>query len=84
MEPQHKKNRENPLRSLMKDNVFEQLSELNLIDANGLRNFVIREKYRKLRSQEFKSKEAMDIIHLEYKNLAYNTIRKIIFRKVLK
>lgn len=72
-------NKDNPLKSLISDDVFEQLINLNLINFKELRDFEIRKKYKDLRGQKFKSNDAIAAVHIEYKNLAYRTIRKIIY-----
>ncbi len=71
---------ENPLKSYIPDSVFEFLVKNNLLREKGVRDFIIRQYFHRLK-KEYSTQEAIDLLQKEYPYLQYETIRKIIYQK---
>lgn len=76
---QIKKTNENPLSDLISDDIYYLLDDNGLIDQRGVRNFHIRQRYQDLRERETCSFDAIDEIQMEYPNLQFDTIKKIVY-----
>ncbi len=71
----------NPLGDLISDELFEQLSRYDLINEKALRDFIIRQTYRKVRQEyQFSRAEAIEFVQASYPYLQGDTIRKIIYK----
>lgn len=71
---------ENPLSGLVADEVYEVLSEHNLLSEKGIRDFQIRQKFRDYRYDNIPAHEAIEHIRREYPYLQFDTIRKIVYK----
>jgi len=71
----------NPLKSYISDSVFEFLVGNNLLSERGVRDFKIKQEFKALK-KEYPTHQALEIIHSRYPYLQYDTIRKIIYRKI--
>jgi len=71
----------NPLRTHIPDPIFEFLIKNNLLKEKGVRDFMIRKRFRALKKNH-PTRNALEILQNEYPYLQYETIRKIIYHKV--
>ena len=62
----------NPLRSHIPDQIFDFLVKNNLLSEKGVRDF----------KSEHPTRRALEILQSEYPYLQYETIRKIIYKKI--
>lgn len=70
----------NPLSDLVSDEVYEILHTRGLIDEKSVRDYIIRKKYKSLRSQKVSASDAIDKLRDEYPYLQFDTIRKIVYQ----
>ncbi len=70
----------NPLSDLIPDEVYEMLAEHSLLSEKGIRDYIIRMKFRDLRSQEIPACDAIEILREEYPYLQFDTVRKIVYK----
>lgn len=70
----------NPIPELVPDEVYIRLKEQNIIDEKAVRDYLIRKKFRELRSQKISAGDAIDYIREEYPYLQFDTIRKIVYQ----
>jgi hypothetical protein len=70
----------NPIPELVPDEIYNRLLEHNLIDQKAVRDYLIRKKFRELRSQKVSAGDAIDNIREEYPYLQFDTIRKIVYQ----
>jgi hypothetical protein len=69
----------NPIRQILPDDLFRVLLEMNLINRKVLRDYEIKREYKTLRSEGFRSVEAIDMLLEKYPYLQFDTVRKIIY-----
>ena len=69
----------NPLSEFLTDEIYESLSELNLIDKTAERNYKIRKKFKSLRADKIRVESAIGFLEEEY-YLSYDTIKKIAYK----
>lgn len=70
----------NPIPELITDEIYFKLKEHNLIDDKAVRDYLIRKKFKELRSQKVSAGDAIDNIREEYPYLQFDTIRKIVYQ----
>lgn len=70
----------NPIPELVPDEIFIRLKEHNIIDEKAVRDYLIRKKFKELRSQKVSAGDAIDNIREEYPYLQFDTIRKIVYQ----
>lgn len=70
----------NPIPELVPDEIYNRLKEQNIIDEKAVRDYLIRKKFRELRSQKISAGDAIDYIREEYPYLQFDTIRKIVYQ----
>lgn len=75
-----KSQRTNPLAELISDEIFDILNRHNLIDQKSLRDYIIRKKYKSLRSSKLSAADAIDALREDYPYLQFDTIRKIVYQ----
>lgn len=68
----------NPLSDLISDEVWELLNSRGLINDRSVRDYIIRKKFKMLRSQKIRTGDAIDALREEYPYLQFDTIRKIV------
>ena len=71
---------DNPLSSLLSDEKYELLSSLGLLHALGIRDYLIREKYKTLRANKMSSEAAIEVLLDDYPQIQFNSIRRIIYK----
>jgi len=69
----------NPLSDFISDETFNILSENHFINEFGVRDYIIRKKFKMFRSNKLKSEDAVEEIRKDYPHLQHETIRKILF-----
>lgn len=70
----------NPIPDLVPDEIYIKLKNHNIIDEKAVRDYLIRKKFRELRSQKISAGDAIDYIREEYPFLQFDTIRKIVYQ----
>ncbi|MEW6655146.1 MAG: hypothetical protein AB1394_16990 [Bacteroidota bacterium] len=70
----------NPLSEFISDDIYKLLSSRGLIDKKSVRDYIIRKKFKSLRSQKLSASEAIEALRNEYPYLQFDTIRKIVYQ----
>ena len=73
-----KKQIENPLSDLLRDEVYQKLSENSLLDYKAVRDYQIKRRFKDLRNY-MSVGDAIEKIQDEYPYLRFDTIRKIVY-----
>jgi hypothetical protein len=68
----------NPLSDLISDEIYNLLNSRGLINDRAVRDYIIRKKFKALRSQKYRTGDAIDALRDEYPYLQFDTIRKIV------
>ncbi len=68
----------NPLADLISDEIWELLNSRGLINDRSVRDYIIRRRFKTLRSQKVRTGDAIDTLRAEYPYLQFDTIRKIV------
>jgi len=68
----------NPLSDLISDDIWEMLNSRGLINERSIRDYIIRRRFKILRSQKVRTGDAIDTLRSEYPYLQFDTIRKIV------
>ena len=72
---------DNPLSALISDELFNTLLENDLLNEKALRDFMIRQQFKKLKAEtNMRTMEVMNEIQRLYPYLQLDTIRKIVYR----
>ncbi len=71
---------ENPLRDLISDEIYDLLASRGLIDEKAVRDYIIRTRFKELRSTNLSASDAIDTLREEYPYLQFDTIRKIVYQ----
>ncbi len=69
----------NIFRDFMPDKVYFFLLKHGFFNERMLRNWYIHHRYYQLRSQRLSSGDALEIIMSEFKELSFDTIKKIVY-----
>ena len=69
----------NPLAGLISDEVYALLNEHNLLSEKAIRDYQIRQQFRKMRRQDIPAYEAIEQLREQYAYLQFDTIRKIVY-----
>jgi hypothetical protein len=73
--------KENPLAGIIADDAFSVLRANDLINEKALRDYVIRQMFLRLKSENrLRTAEAIKTLMDLYPYLQYDTIRKIVYR----
>jgi hypothetical protein len=80
MENQSICNSGNPLAELISDDIYSLLTNKGLIDEKSVRDFIIRKKFKDLRSKKISASDAIETLREEYPYLQFDTIRKIVYQ----
>lgn len=78
METLTKKELSNPIADLISDEIYELLLSRGLINERAVLDYIIRKKFKQLRSQKLRTGDAIDSLRAEYPYLQFDTIRKIV------
>lgn len=70
----------NPLSELISDEIYNLLSSRGLIDEKSVRDYIIRRKFKAMRSRKISAGEAIEKLRDEYPYLQFDTIRKIVYQ----
>lgn len=68
----------NPLSDLISDEIWDLLYSKGLINDRSVRDYIIRRRFKSLRSQKVRTGDAIDTLRAEYPYLQFDTIRKIV------
>jgi len=68
----------NPLSDLISDEIYDLLNSRGLVNDRAVRDYIIRKKFKTLRSQKYRTGDAIDSLREEYPYLQFDTIRKIV------
>ncbi|MBS3944834.1 MAG: hypothetical protein KGZ42_05005 [Melioribacter sp.] len=71
---------QNPLSELIPDDVYSLLTSRGLIDEKSVRDYIIRKKFKTLRSSKVSASDAIERLREEYPYLQFDTIRKIVYQ----
>lgn len=72
---------DNPLADMIPDDLFHMLRENDLLNEKALRDFMIRQQFKKIKAQtNMRTMEVMNEIQRMYPYLQLDTIRKIVYR----
>ena len=80
MNPQTQDNRTNPLSDLINDSTYHVLKSRNLINEKSVRDYLIRQRFKKMRQQKISATSAIETLREEYPYLQFDTIRKIVYQ----
>ncbi|NUQ80729.1 MAG: hypothetical protein HUU10_03875 [Bacteroidetes bacterium] len=69
----------NPVADIISDDLFSRLRELGLINEKGIRDLLIKQRFRELRKR-MPASEVIESLRNEYPYLQYDTIRKIVYQ----
>ncbi len=70
----------NPIAELISDEIYNLLSSRGLIDEKSVRNYVLRKKFKSLRSKKVSAGDAIEALCEEYPYLQFDTIRKLVYQ----
>ena len=70
---------DNPLRDLIDDDTFVELSKHKLFSEKAIRDYKIRRLFRNMRA-EMSAGDAIDKIREMYPYLQFDTVRKIVYQ----
>lgn len=70
----------NPLSELITDDIYSLLTSRGLIDEKSVRDYIIRKKFKSLRSNKVSASDAIESLRDEYPYLQFDTIRKIVYQ----
>lgn len=70
----------NPLAELISDEIYNLLTSRGLIDEKSVRDYIIRRKFKSLRSNKVSASDAIETLREEYPYLQFDTIRKIVYQ----
>jgi hypothetical protein len=80
MNPQTQNNSSNPLSDLINDSTYFILKSRNLINEKSVRDYLIRQRFKKMRQQKISATTAIETLREEYPYLQFDTIRKIVYQ----
>jgi hypothetical protein len=70
----------NPIADLVSDDIYELLNSRGLINEKSVRDYIIKKKFKSLRSNKISASDAIDHLRDEYPYLQFDTIRKIVYQ----
>jgi hypothetical protein len=70
----------NPLSELITDDIYSLLTSRGLIDEKSVRDYIIRKKFKNLRSNKVSASDAIESLRNDYPYLQFDTIRKIVYQ----
>ena len=73
-------NERNPLADLISNDIYDLLCTWGLIDEKSVRDFIIRRKFKNMRSKKVSASDAIETLRNEYPYLQFDTIRKIVYQ----
>ncbi len=69
----------NPLGDLVPSEIYALLSEHNLLNEKGVRDYQIRQQFRDLRENDVPAYAAIEELREQHPYLQFDTIRKIVY-----
>lgn len=73
-------NAENPLRDLIDDQTFLELTRRKLFSEKAIRDYQIRQLFKDMRASSMSAGDAIDKIRDMYPYLQFDTVRKIVYQ----
>jgi hypothetical protein len=70
---------DNPLRDIIDDETYSELSRHNLFSEKALRDYMIRRMFKNMR-KKMSAGDAIDKIREMYPYLQFDTVRKIVYQ----
>ncbi len=70
----------NPLAELISDDIYSLLTSRGLIDEKSVRDYIIRKKFKNMRSKKISASDSIEALRVEYPYLQFDTIRKIVYQ----
>lgn len=70
----------NPLDGLVSAEVYSVLDDHNLLSQKGVRDFQIRQRFRRLREENVTAHDAIESLRESYPYLQFDTLRKIVYK----
>lgn len=74
----------NPIPELIGDDTYSLLHLQGVLSETGIRNYVIRKKFKEFRSQKLSASDAIDKITQEFGYLQFDSVRKIVYGAIIK
>ena len=73
-------NTNNPLSELISDDIYNLLYSRGFIDEKSVRDYIIRKKFKNMRSRKISASDSIEALRQEYPYLQFDTIRKIVYQ----
>lgn len=73
-------NADNPLRDLIDDQTFQELTRRKLFSEKAIRDYQIRQLFKDMRASSMSAGDAIDKIRDMYPYLQFDTVRKIVYQ----
>jgi hypothetical protein len=70
----------NPIPELINDDIYDLLNSRGLINEKSVRDYLIKKRFKDMRSSKMRASEAIDRLRAEYPYLQFDTIRKIVYQ----
>lgn len=70
----------NPISDLISDDIYDLLQSRGLINEKSVRDYIIRKKFKNLRSNKMSAGDAIDSLRKDYPYLQFDSIRKIVYQ----
>ena len=70
----------NPLHGLISDEVYHLLESHSLLSEKGIRDFLIRARFKNLRDRNIPACDAIEMLREDYPYLQFDTVRKIVYK----
>lgn len=68
----------NPLNDLINKETYDLLMNKGLFNETSVRDWLIRKKFKSLRTKKIKVSDAIDLLRESYPYLQFETLRKIV------
>ena len=70
----------NPLSTFINDKTYNTLMNHGLINEKSLRDYLIKQKFKELRTSNISASSAIEILREQHPYLQFDTIRKIVYQ----
>ncbi|MDP4174059.1 MAG: hypothetical protein Q8933_08840 [Bacteroidota bacterium] len=71
----------NPLADIINDEIYITLKNEGLLDRKAIRDYQIQIRFKELKLAQLQTIDAIKILFIEYPDLDFATINKIIYQK---
>lgn len=72
----------NPLNEFISDETYDLIKPF--LDEKAIRDYIIRQKYKRLRSEGMRACDTIEKLLVDYPYLQFDTVRKIVSTHTLK